>query len=300
MAAKKMRIVTDEVYQQLINGNLPDPNRQHAVPPKPPAPPMTELDILNDATIPPVKKWKMLQAEWYRNHELMTSKRGKPVKVQIEKGGGDDYGDDDDDPIKSEPVKSEPVDADDGIPYFLTRIPGSLRNRAREMFQFLNRERGIGWGEDGTIYIGGTEIYDSSISELVSHALKPVRGKEPIGWSDFCAFLIKVKAPEWMVSPSVLKGSYAIKRRGKTKQVLVTPSTSKSPTSTPNTRYQSKKQKEVDNNQNGKGQKGRGRGLAGKKKKYAKKARKTPARKTTCKKKTRPGGKKRFGWKAFG
>jgi len=299
-----MRIVTDEVYQQLINGNLPDPNRQHAVPPKPSAPPMTELDILNDPTIPPVKKWKMLQAEWYRNHELMTSKRGKPVKVQIDKGDNDDdYGDDE--PVKSEPVKSEPAEDaadDDGIPYFMTRIPGSLRKGAREVFQFLSRCRGIGWGEDGTVYIGGTEIYDSSISELVSHALKPVRGKEPVGWSDFCAFLIKVKVPEWMVSPSVLKGSYTIKRKGK-KGAAITPppSTSKaSPTSTPNTRYR-KKLKE-DDNQNGTGQKGRGRGLAGKNKKRKKKAstRKAARKTATGKKRARQGGRKRFGWKAFG
>jgi len=277
-AAKKMRQVPDEVYQRLISGNFPDPNRQLAVPPKPPERPVTEL--INDPSVPIDKKWKMIQDEWYRNHERMLSakKSQEPIKVQIEKETAEVEEDGDNTKTRSM-LHRKNVDM---IPFFLSKIPTSIRKKATEMFQFLAGCQGIGWNNSGTIVVDDTEIPRTDISNLVKHAAKPL-GNAPTGWNEFKSVLLREGGP-------VISSAKTRKSPPKTPVKVVakhrlpsSPSVS-STTPTPRTRRQTlNRDTGVSRIHYGSGKKGSSKKNNGR---IAKRRRKQEG--------------KRFGWKTFG
>jgi hypothetical protein len=208
-AAKKMRLVTDDVYERLMNGNLPSKtllrtsassnnSNPNTVPVR------SEDEILSDSKLGDDEKWKLIQQQLHRMLEIKSAEGKKPpLKVQIEKDDGD--GDEkEDEPSGAPTAAAAATVSKDKIPMFLSQIPKNLRAKALVVIQFLKDRKNIRWDERGNVWIDGAEIDGAHIADLIKCSLR-TSVREPLGWGEFCEFLASVKTPPSLIGNRSLK-----------------------------------------------------------------------------------------------
>jgi hypothetical protein len=188
--AKKMRLVTDDVYERLMNGNLPPPRPVGASSTAAkPAPIYSESEILNSKTLGDDQKWKLIQQQFHRMLEQNAAQRGKPLKVQIEREDGE---------------QDTVVEGKMPIGDLLTWFPKNQSTKAANVLEFLNARKSIEWDRYGKVAIDGRDIDGARIPELVKHALK-ASGREPAGWNAFRDYLVREDIPISLISNTALK-----------------------------------------------------------------------------------------------
>jgi hypothetical protein len=237
--AKKMRLVSDDVYERLMNPHVVQQLQLHRQPESggkstfsttatttsKPLRDGATIDVeavLKNPTLGDDQKWKLIQSELHR-----MSDRAK-YRVQIEKRSGEGNGGDDDENDgnrRSKTTKEKMVDAstetavkmanagtgmadgdlgDDKVPYSMRWIPPSQKGKAMRLLQVLQDRPGIRWTDKGVVIVGGAKIEDSQIGSLIKYALRAT-GKEPVGWEEFCEFLARAKIPVSLVGNAALK-----------------------------------------------------------------------------------------------
>ena len=277
-----MRIIPDEVYQRLMNNNVPQPVIKAPISSSPGVSGGTrvfsEEEIMNDPTLSDETKWRLLQTQMHRMFETLKKNRvdtAKPVKVSIEKNSEEE--EEEEDKKKKKKLSATPtaVGSDktaaaaegERLPFFIEWIPAVQRIRALKLVQFLNECQGIEWSEHGRVSIDGEPIPYSQIAELVKYTLKAA-GEKPTGWREFSEFLQASKVPKSLVGNKALKSAldspYPSSSPSSLKTPLRSPGVTSSTPSVPQTRGRKKKRKielsppALSPNQNGTG-KGKGK-----------------------------------------
>lgn len=98
-------------------------------------------------------------------------------------------------------------------------IPKTLKYKARRVLDTIKETPGIDFSPSGQLTIDGKTIQGSNVEDLVHNAVRTRHpsGEEPVGWTDFLAFLKKANVPSSLLGYK--------KRRVATRQRLVRPST---------------------------------------------------------------------------
>jgi hypothetical protein len=187
--AKAMRLVPDDVYQRLINGNLPptvtDPHPAKLAEQFPHYGHVhgDELynfsAVLNNTQLGDDEKWKLYQQKMHRSldKQEILEKTKPAVKVQLagEDGKVVTFADQQQRDGKKTHPHREPV---------LSSFSKPQQAKAQIVVDELKRTSGLTWDDVGSVRINGTDLQGANIADLVTYMIT-ARQKVPPGWEEF-------------------------------------------------------------------------------------------------------------------
>jgi hypothetical protein len=184
--AKKMRLISDDEYQQLI--------KQCSSPPSTTALEsqvhmnQSQMDKQLYNKMGDDQKWKLYQGALHRMLDASGQLDKKPVKVQFDNSlldTSDSF---------SQLSNSHPH-SESEVSSFINLFPKGQQEKAVSVKQYLDDCDSIQWDEQsGEVSLHGNSVVKSHIADLVSYLIKPSRTK-PVGASEFVSHLSKSNVP---------------------------------------------------------------------------------------------------------
>jgi len=188
--AKKMRFISDEEYQKLLNKSEVAND--------------LESDEVSDssseyANLGDDQKWKLYQQTLHRMLDISELLSKKAIKVKF-------------DNLAPDLTTPESKPDKELISPILAMFPRNQQEKASLIKQFLDKSRQIKWDENyGEVFINGNLIEGSHIANLISHMIKPINPK-PVGLDIFIKSLSKLNIPSTLIGNTTVKNAITKER----------------------------------------------------------------------------------------